>query len=59
MLLFQDEGAVDGEGEVCDRVEHVQQEDEHHRDVNLARPVKSEPFVRISCEKKYLEVDFI
>ena len=52
MLLFQDEGAVDGEGEVCDRVEHVQQEDEHHRDVNLARSVKSEPFVCISCEQK-------
>jgi len=35
MLLFENESGVDGEGEVCDRVEDVEDEDEHHGEADL------------------------
>ena len=46
VVVYQNKCAVDGEWEVCDGVEHVEQEDKHHRQVDLVTLVQTDSFVR-------------
>ena len=39
--IYQDKDTVDGEWEVRDGVEHVEQEDEHHGQVDLVSLVQT------------------
>ena len=52
LLLFHHKGAVDGEGEAGDDVEHVQDEDEGHGAVDLALAVQAEALVGIACKNE-------
>ena len=52
LLLFHHKGAVDGEWEAGEDVEHVQDEDEGHGAVDLALVVQAEPLVGIACKSE-------